>query len=353
MNQLSANILSLSTEAAVLVEKNRISFVNAAAAALLGPDCEGKSVKDVFGQDIAGIQASSFIGDVPIRGKHCIVRVSKLDFGQIIFLSPAGTEPVFLNDALIYSANSTLSTINMAVEAGVVHAEALGDNVLLTGFRSLSRSCYSLTRLITNAGIVRSIADGSLSYEFRQTNLSLLYGSLLDTIHILYPKAVFALDLGKDITAPVDCNLAMQLLFNLVSNCLMHAEGCSKISISLMESGDNVVLSVSDNGRGIPPEELHGIFDRYKHSFGAVQMGKGPGLGLSVVRGAAEIHGGTLLVESRLNQGTCVRVSFSKRTDEHISLQAPVESYFGQMRSILIGLADCLPAECFSEKFKD
>ena len=353
MNNVSANILSLTSEAAVLVEKNRIVFANAAATELLGTECIGKSLKEVFGADVAGTQASSFIGDVPINKRRYIVRVSKLDAAQIIFLSPACTEPVLINDALIFSANSALNNISMAVEAGILHAEAKNDSAALAHFRALTRNCYSLTRIISNAGTVRSISQGKLSYEFRQTDLSLLFGSLMDTVCKLYPKDIFKFELGQSIIAPADCNILMQMFFNLISNSLIHADGCSKISISLTENDDNVLLSVSDNGRGIAPEELHSIFDRYKHSFDTFQMGKGPGLGLAVVRGAAELHGGTLLMESRLEQGTCVRVSLSKRKSQNIRLLSPQDIYCGQMRSILIGLADCLPDDCFSEKFKD
>ena len=73
---------------------------------------------------------------------------------------------------------------------------------------------------------------------------------------------------------------------------------------------------------------------------------------MAVVRAVAEVHGGTLLMESRQGQGTSVRVSFSKKCDK-TQLWVEDEIYCGQMRSILVGMADCLPAECFSEKYSD
>lgn len=352
MDNLASNILALSAEAAVLVEKGRIAFVNPAAAALLGSGCLGKSVKDALSPELAEAQAGAFIGDVPINGKHYIVRVNKLESCQLIFLSPADTAPVFINDALIFSANNTLNNMSVAVDRGMLRAEALGDDTVSACFRSLTRSCYSLTRIISNAGIVRNLAEAKLDYEKRMTNLSLLYGGLMDTVAKLYSKDIFSLNLGSDICAPVDCKLAMQILFNLVSNCLVHGTGCSKISVSLMDKGENIILSVSDNGCGIAPDALHTVFDRYKHGFDPSDMGRGAGLGLAVVRGAAELHGGTLLMESRQGQGTSVRVSLSKKSD-NAELWADDEIYCGQMHSILAGLADCLPAECFSEKYND
>ena len=118
MNHISANILSLSSEAALLVEKNRISYANPVATELLGSDCVDKFISEIFGAEFTGTQASSFIGDVPIKGRHYIVRVSKLDFGQIIFLSPSSTAPVCINDSFIFAAKDALNNINMAIETG-------------------------------------------------------------------------------------------------------------------------------------------------------------------------------------------------------------------------------------------
>ncbi len=348
-----ANILSLTTEAAVLIEKNRISYANPGALELLGKDCIGKTLLSVFGPDLAGTQASAFVGDVPINGKPYIVRVNKLEAGQIIFISSAETSPVVFNDAIIFSALSTLNNINAASDKGRLQAEKLDDKTILSSFEVLTRSCHSLNRLMNNVGIVRNLAEGKLHTEPQIIDLSWLYSSLLDTVSKLYPGDIFKLNMGKGISAAVDYTLAVQLLLNLVSNCLLHAEGCTKISVSLTETEESVVLSVSDNGCGIAPDELHSVFDRYRHSFSSMQMGKGAGLGLAVARGAAEIHGGTLLMESRLGQGTCVRVSLRKNSDKKLRLGAALEDYGSQMRSILTGLADCLPQECFSEKFTD
>lgn len=348
-----AHILSLTTEAAVLIEKNRISYANPGALKLLGQDCIGKSLLSVFGPDVAGAQASSFVGDVPINGMPYIVRVNKLESEQIVFLSSAKTEAVVFNDAIVFSALSTLNNINAATDKGRLQAEILGDKTILSSFEILTRSCHSLNRLMNNVGIVRNLAEDKLHTEPQMIDLSWLYGSIMDTVSKLYPEDIFKLSMGNGISAAVDYSMAVQLLLNLISNCLLHAEGCTKISVSLSETEENAILSVSDNGCGIAPDELHSVFDRYKHSFSSLQMGKGAGLGLAVARAAAELHGGTLLMESRPGQGTCVRVSLRKSTDKKLRLGTAQEDHGSQMRNILTGLADCLPQECFSEKFTD
>jgi signal transduction histidine kinase len=68
-----------------------------------------------------------------------------------------------------------------------------------------------------------------------------------------------------------------------------------------------VVLSVSDTGRGVPPEEIPLLFEKYwQHGSDADK--KGSGLGLFIVKSLVEAHGGKVEVESVPGQGTCFRV---------------------------------------------
>jgi len=68
-----------------------------------------------------------------------------------------------------------------------------------------------------------------------------------------------------------------------------------------------VVLSVSDNGRGVPPEEIPLLFEKY-WQHGSDTEKKGSGLGLFIVKSLVEAHGGRVEVESTPGQGTCFRV---------------------------------------------
>ena len=82
-------------------------------------------------------------------------------------------------------------------------------------------------------------------------------------------------------------------------------------------------------------------------------MGRGPGLGLSAARGVAELHGGTLLLESRPGKGTAVRVTFSRSLSPGERLLEGSGGEGFTTRDLLIGLADCLPEEAFTEKYLD
>ncbi len=106
-----------------------------------------------------------------------------------------------------------------------------------------------------------------------------------------------------------DHSQIQQVLVNLIMNAAesTHAKGNGKVCVTTTPdaSGDGVVLLISDNGDGILPENLTKIFDPF---FTTKDEGKGVGLGLAVVYGIVESHGGDIEVESKAGEGTVFRV---------------------------------------------
>ena len=119
--------------------------------------------------------------------------------------------------------------------------------------------------------------------------------------------------------------------------------------MSLIESKDSLIISVSDDGCGIEPDLMHSVFNKYQDAIDLTSSGAG--FGLTVVRSIARLFGGTLMLESRKDYGTAVRMSVSRIIPD--DFHSPSEDYSTGMRSILEGLADCLPIEAFEEEFMD
>ena len=99
MLMISADVLALSSEAAVLVRAGRIQFANSAAKAILGEGCVGSTVKSVFGVEIAEAQAASFVGDLPIGGVRYIIRVTSMEGVRAVFLTKHEESAALINDA--------------------------------------------------------------------------------------------------------------------------------------------------------------------------------------------------------------------------------------------------------------
>ena len=345
-----SEILALTNEAAILVHRGKVKYANPCACGILGPDCVGHTVRELFGADIAGTQASSFISGLRLGKRQYVLRVSPVDDNQVYFLSPLDIGAEYMNDAFLFALRNSLSGFGLAAEQLRELAEAQG-GAIVSCLNAMTHSYYRISRLIRNVSLVRDAASESLIHDSQIYDLAELCRSLVRTVTALLPEENIIFRFDGSI--PVCGNPAMveALLENLLSNCMTHAHQRTRIMLNLVDSGDSVILSVSDDGCGIPPEHLSKVFDRYRYAFGLHDMSSGSGFGLSAALAAAERHGGTLLLESRPSSGTSVRVSLRKGNLETLHI-SPSE-YLGNMEDVLTGFADCLPDSCFSSKYLD
>ena len=98
-----------------------------------------------------------------------------------------------------------------------------------------------------------------------------------------------------------DRDQLIQVLINLVMNSLNAMPEGGRLRLSLAREGSHVCLGVSDTGHGMPEEIRSKVFEPF---FTTKDFGKGTGLGLTVVKGIIEEHGGTIAVESVVDKGT-------------------------------------------------
>jgi signal transduction histidine kinase len=106
-------------------------------------------------------------------------------------------------------------------------------------------------------------------------------------------------------TMRADGKRLRQILFNLLSNAVGFSSPGQTVTLAAMRRDDKIVIKVSDQGRGIPPEIIDRIFDRFQtHTVGTRH--RGAGLGLSIVRAFVELHGGEVHVQSAPGEGTVV-----------------------------------------------
>ena len=351
MQDTKEKLLAMTEEAAVLARAGRVVFVNGAARELLGEDCLGKRVRELFGELIDGVQASAFLAQICLGQKPCLLRISRLEKEQLIFLRPQEEQPAVLNQPFLCAMRSALMNLGMAADQLRAQAEESGSRALLESLRSLTRSQYQIQRQLNNATLVLELSRDRTGPGLRVFDLSALCTSILDAVAAVTPRLRFVNRCGSGVMVRADQRLITQMVTNLLSNAILHAKNATRVSLSLLESPRSVVLAVDDDGCGIPPEELPRVLDRYRHGFRLNQMNAGPGLGLTAARLVAQLHGGALLLESRPDHGTTLRVSLQR--SEQDLLCAPEEASGPEARELLTGLADCLPTECFREQYLD
>jgi len=135
-------------------------------------------------------------------------------------------------------------------------------------------------------------------------------------------KGIFTQNhLKDDLFVLGDDHMMRVILRNLLSNAAKFVEAGDRISISAIENGQHVSISVSDTGPGISPERLANIFKPFYKGSRGTSGEIGTGLGLSICQEFAEKQNGSLNVESEIGKGTTFTISLLK-AEEH----EPVES---------------------------
>ena len=119
-------------------------------------------------------------------------------------------------------------------------------------------------------------------------------------------RVIFSHDM-PELTARLDERLLRQALGNLIINAIKYSPDADAVYVQLDQSGDQLDIEVRDEGIGIPESALPELFNVF---YRATNTGSipGTGLGLTIARQAVELHHGQISIESKLLEGTCVRM---------------------------------------------
>ena len=138
---------------------------------------------------------------------------------------------------------------------------------------------------------------------------------MVETFRPIASDHRIVLDLARRLrTIDGDPDRLAQALTNLVSNAVKYSPAGGTVTIATRNDGDEVVLSVRDEGIGIAPDDLSRIFDRFERvETGTAGRIPGTGLGLYIVREIVNLHDGRLHVESAPNDGSTFSIALPAR----------------------------------------
>ncbi|MEY2822151.1 MAG: hypothetical protein RL105_1723 [Verrucomicrobiota bacterium] len=179
-------------------------------------------------------------------------------------------------------------------------------------------------KIVSAAGRLQSLVEGLLALASLESGAEVVkeagavHGAVREVAEEFKARAKAAgvkieLDLRAPETSAADPVQARRLVQNLIENALAHALGATRLAIATEATAEGCRLSVSDDGPGVSASDLSRLFDRFYRTDRSRKAG-GSGLGLSIVRQVAELHGGTATAEPNRPKGLKVTVTLPAGT---------------------------------------
>lgn len=185
----------------------------------------------------------------------------------------------------------------------------------------IQRRSHSLRHLVSDA--IRFLeldnAGQTLYLDFKPVNVATLARQLVGDFNILAEEAGVSLSLKAGDICPAwgDAGMIEQAVIDLVSNATKFSPHGGIVEISISCQDDYTVVAVKDSGVGIDPDQIDRIFDRFYQVDGSeTRRYGGVGLGLAVVKGIVELHGGKIEVGSELGKGSVFSLFFPQPQED-------------------------------------
>ncbi len=180
------------------------------------------------------------------------------------------------------------------------------------------KSSAALHAIINDILDLATIDTGALELKLKQTDVQETIQAAVEGVQDRLAESSLRLQV---VTLPniggfvADGKRVRQILFNLLSNAIGFSAPGQTVTLAALRRGEEIVFKVSDQGRGIPHDVIAHVFDRF-HSNVVGSRHRGMGLGLSIVKSFVELHGGRVLIDSALGEGTTVTCIFPAHNEK-------------------------------------
>ncbi|HEY3339788.1 MAG TPA: HAMP domain-containing sensor histidine kinase [Propionicimonas sp.] len=219
---------------------------------------------------------------------------------------------------LAHEIRTPLASMEIAVES-------LEDGALEPGpevWRILTDQIDRISRLADDLGQVSAAEEGRLNLARKPTDPAALAEAAVLAARDGFDRKGVALELqpfdGGPALVDVDASRIGQVLGNLLSNALRHTPSGGRVGVVLADHGEEVAITVTDDGEGVPAEHLPLIFDRfYRVDAARDRVHGGTGVGLAISRAIALAHNGELTATSGgAGKGTTLTLRLPKLDEQ-------------------------------------
>lgn len=172
--------------------------------------------------------------------------------------------------------------------------------------RVINSEIDRINRMLNNLMDLRRLEGNILKINPVKFDVVKVVNKVIDIFRISYVNFEFSIKSSESsVLVYADKDKIEQVLHNLLSNAVKYSPTGGKVSVNVEKKLDEVWIQVSDQGMGIPENELDKIFEKYYRTKSShTKKVSGKGLGLYITKKIIELHGGKVWVKSEINKGT-------------------------------------------------
>jgi two-component system sensor histidine kinase KdpD len=221
-----------------------------------------------------------------------------------------------LLNSVSHDLRTPLATVLGSATTLLEYGDALDAAVRLDLLTSIREEAERLNRYVGNLLDMTRLEGGGLNIRTDWVDVRDVLGTALDRISRRLGERRVTRDFPAELAlVKADSALLEQALVNILENAVAYSPDNSTIELAAYEDRNNVVLSIEDEGRGIPTAELERVFERFRRMEESSDRGKGAGLGLAISKGFVEAMGGRIAAASPIHEGRGTRILISLRKE--------------------------------------
>lgn len=228
-----------------------------------------------------------------------------------------------LISTLAHEMRTPLTSIKGYATALLMEEAAFSPETQREFLKFIDEECDTLQDLIHDLLESTIIDAGLMRLEFQPVLVARLTKDVIHDMALSGEKHRFLIDFPKDFPiVEADPDRITQVLRNLLDNAVKYSPQGGLIIVRGEVAGNEITVSVADQGIGIAPDDLNRLFDKFfRANSRAGRRVVGSGLGLPIVRAIVDSHGGRVWAESHVDQGTTLYFTLPIRNSEQDSVQ--------------------------------
>ena len=239
-------------------------------------------------------------------------------------------EATRLKDEFLANLSHELRTpMNIIIGwAHLLRSGPLTDEQKIRAAEAIERAARSQAQLIEDLLDVSRIVTGKFRMEMQDVKLGSVLKSAVDNQRMVASAKQIIVTLTQeadDVVIKGDPDRLQQVFWNLLSNAVKFTPVNGAVDVRMYQTGDEVIVSVTDTGIGITSDFLPHVFDRFRQADStSTRQHTGMGLGLAIVRHVVELHGGKVRAESGgVDAGSSFVVTLPLQNAAQASTQGP------------------------------